>query len=249
MGVLTPRLRFDFSFCQAFVFKFAFCKNYFTPGLSFDKHILVNLQPKKLAMNTIKSFSLAALFLAGIFTQTGCGGGNTNDGSASNEESTTKDEKPQMDENSDEADKDESSGDRRIIDKTGKSGPVEIMVKTPGNNMQNMRFDVKKIKLNKGQKVKLTLNNVAPEDAAAMKHNFVVTKEADAKSVANKGMKAGEDSGYLPEDKSKILANTEVLDQGEQASITFTIDEAGTYKYICTYPGHYPTMQGTIKVQ
>jgi len=144
---------------------------------------------------------------------------------------------------------DQNKTNEDVIDKTGKAGPALITVTTPGDNMQNMRFDVQRIKIKAGQQVQLTLKNVAPKGAAAMHHNFVVVKTGKAKTVAGKGMKAGEAADYLPEDKSNLIAHTKMLDPGETTRIEFTIDKAGQYKFICTYPGHFPTMQGTIEVK
>lgn len=203
----------------------------------------------------IRMLSVFALCVSGSLMLAGCGGGGNQQSSGSDQSAEeSKESKESMEKADEDMEKEEEKAsakedEEKIVDKTGMDGPVEITVKTPGTTMQNMRYDVDEIHLNKGQKVKLTLKNVAPEDAAAMKHNFVVVKKADAKEVATKGMKAGSEKGYLPENKEKIKAHTEVLEQGEETTITFTIDEAGTYEYVCTYPGHYPTMKGTIMVK
>ncbi len=199
----------------------------------------------------IKTNQLLAviIFLNGLVALSGCGGGSQKQTNGSQEKATQNTEKQKKKSaKSDGAKKQKTAKNEKTVDKRGKGSPVAITVKTPGTTMQNMRYDVSVIKLNKGQTVQLTLKNIAPEDAAAMKHNFVVTKKQDAKTVANKGMKAGKDAGYLPENKDKILAHTKVVEQGKQTQIAFTLNKTGTYKFICTYPGHYPTMQGTIEV-
>ncbi len=46
-----------------------------------------------------------------------------------------------------------------------------------------------------------------------------------------------------------ILAHTPMSTPGETVQVTFTApSEPGTYRYICTYPGHYVMMQGTMTV-
>ena len=43
-----------------------------------------------------------------------------------------------------------------------------------------------------------------------------------------------------------VFAATKLLKPGESDTITFTAPPAGTYPFICTYPGHYPKMQGKL---
>jgi len=43
---------------------------------------------------------------------------------------------------------------------------------------------------------------------------------------------------------------TEVAKPGETVEVTFTApEEPGAYTYLCTYPGHWATMQGTMRVE
>jgi len=205
----------------------------------------------------IVNYLIVLTFLSGSLFMTSCGGGSDQGTSQKDQETTTEEQAEEQQESKDrdqgtvknDEEEMDSGEDQKVVDKSGMDDPAEITVKTPGTTMQNMHYDVDVIKLNQGQKVTVTLDNVAPEDAAAMKHNFVVTKEADAKDVARKGMQSGKDNNYLPDNKEKVLAYTEVVDQGKQTKVEFTLDEKGTYKFICTYPGHYPTMQGTIEVK
>jgi uncharacterized cupredoxin-like copper-binding protein len=45
------------------------------------------------------------------------------------------------------------------------------------------------------------------------------------------------------------VAHTALLAPGASETLSFTAPEAGTYTFICTYPGHYAGgMQGTFTV-
>ncbi len=188
--------------------------------------------------------------LAATLTLTSCGGG----GSQSNQNNAEKDQtqqRPDMakqeKDSKSKADGASEMADSAMADLTNAGDQASVTVKTPGTNMQNMRYDLNMIKIQKGQTVQLTLKNVAPESAKAMKHNFVVVKPQNARDVATAGMK-NKANDYLPKDQSNILAHTKILNPGEKTTVTFTMGETGTYEYICTYPGHYPTMKGKIKV-
>ena len=96
-----------------------------------------------------------------------------------------------------------------------------------------------------GEEVTITFENVS-----TLQHNLVLVRGGDdvANTVNTDGNAVGAPS-YLPEDQANIIAATSMLDGGGNETITFTIDEPGEYQYICTYPGHYPSMVGTLTAE
>ncbi len=147
-----------------------------------------------------------------------------------------------------QADKGKTYPNRGLVDKSNKGDTVQVTIHTPGNTLENMRYDLDELKIKAGQTVQLTLINPAPKNADEMEHNWVVTKSGKDQQVASKGVKAGEEKNFLPKDKSNILAYTPIVKQQNRTTITFSIDEAGQYPFICTHPEHYPTMKGTLTV-
>lgn len=112
-----------------------------------------------------------------------------------------------------------------------------------------MQFDTKEIKVKAGEEITLTLKHVGKLPVQAMGHNWVLLKDdVDVKDFAMTAMKA-KDNGYLPKDSDQIIASTKLLGGGETDTITFDAPEKGTYTFICTFPGHYGIMQGTLTVE
>jgi azurin len=122
-------------------------------------------------------------------------------------------------------------------------GPTTLEV---GSDGENLAFDKTTLTASAGQQVTVNFKN----NSAVQQHNWVLVNggEAEAQAIADAGLTAGLASQYLPADKANVLANTEVLDGGESGQATFTAPAAGSYLYICTVPGHYPLMQGTLTV-
>lgn len=125
----------------------------------------------------------------------------------------------------------------------GAAGPQTIEIASDG---ENLAFDKTTLTATAGQEVTLNFQNTS----AAQQHNWVLVNGGEdiAGPIATEGLTAGLDAQYLPADTSNIIANTEVLEGGESGSVSFTAPAAGTYLYICTVPGHYPLMQGTLTV-
>lgn len=119
---------------------------------------------------------------------------------------------------------------------------ITIEILPDGNKMAYL---TKEFTVKANQTVTLIMNNTAT--AEMMKHNVVILND---KSKANEiGMKALKAPDYLPDDPA-IIAATPIADAGEKTSITFTAPSTpGEYIYICTFPGHYAMMQGTMIVK
>ena len=85
----------------------------------------------------------------------------------------------------------------------------------------------------------------------AMAHNFVLVKPGnDPMQFANAGIPGGFAGNYIPPDKKdQIIAFTPLAGVGETVEIAFKAPAAGTYPFICTFPGHYLTMKGTLVVK
>ncbi|MFN5664281.1 MAG: plastocyanin/azurin family copper-binding protein [Bacteroidota bacterium] len=45
------------------------------------------------------------------------------------------------------------------------------------------------------------------------------------------------------------MAGSAVSQPAATVTVEFTAPEPGTYTYICTYPGHWMAMQGTLIVE
>lgn len=109
-----------------------------------------------------------------------------------------------------------------------------------------LKFDPSQIRVKAGSKVKVVFHN--NDD---MLHNFVVVLPGTAIEVGEMAMKLGlegQEKNYIPQ-TNKLLYHTKLLQPGETEAIYFEApDKPGDYTFVCTVPGHFYVMQGTLKV-
>ena len=118
-------------------------------------------------------------------------------------------------------------------------GPLTISV--VGDTLQ---YDRQSLTVNAGSEVTLSFTNVA----TVQQHNWVLVKAGTKDEVALAGALIGIAGGYLPEGDDRVLANSNLLGAGESEEITFAAPAAGTYQFVCTFPGHNATMVGDFIV-
>ncbi|MDX2013695.1 MAG: azurin [Myxococcaceae bacterium] len=111
-----------------------------------------------------------------------------------------------------------------------------------------MQYDKLEISAKAGQKIKLTLKHGGTLAKNVMGHNFVLLKAGTDLTKFTAAAATSAATDYIPADKSDIIANTGLVGGGESTTIEFTAPAAGTYDYICSYPGHYAVMKGKLKV-
>ncbi|MDR9415486.1 MAG: azurin [Gracilimonas sp.] len=122
---------------------------------------------------------------------------------------------------------------------------VEITIE--GND--KMKFNLEEIKVEAGQTVVLTLKHVGKLPKAAMGHNWVLLAQGTDINKFGAAASKFADNGYLPEDSDQVLTATELIGGGQETTIEFTAPEAGTYDFICSFPGHYALMKGKFIVE
>lgn len=134
----------------------------------------------------------------------------------------------------------------------GEAAPVtataENVLVIEGNDQ--MQFNTNELKAVAGKPIKLTLKHVGKIPKEAMGHNLVILQEGtDEAAFALKANEA-KATDYIPEsEKASIIAHTKLLGGGEEDTIEFTIDKKGTYKFICSFPGHVALMKGVLIVE
>ena len=116
----------------------------------------------------------------------------------------------------------------------------------------NMMFDKRKISVDSScEKFIINFEHKGKMPIAAGGHNVVIIKTADFNTVVKKiDMKLGAETGFLPE-TPEVLAKTAIIGGGETASLSIDIsklDKGGSYQFICSFPGHYAVMRGTLEV-
>jgi azurin len=116
---------------------------------------------------------------------------------------------------------------------------------TIGSKGEELLYDKDKLEATAGSKVTLIFKN----NSTALEHNWVLVKQGTEEAVANAGLTAGEAKNYLKDDDPNVLAHTKMVKAGQSETITFDAPPAGTYPYICTFPGHHVLMKGTLTVK
>ena len=121
---------------------------------------------------------------------------------------------------------------------------AEFKIASVGNTML---YDVTTFTVSAGQPVHLVLTNHST--MMLLPHNWLLVKPGTEASVAAAGLKMGEDAGYIDSTNENVLAVSPMAAMGKTVEFTFTAPTTpGTYPYICTVPGHYLKMKGTLVV-
>ena len=112
-----------------------------------------------------------------------------------------------------------------------------------------MRYDKVHLVVQAGQPVQITLEN---PDAHA--HNLVIVVPGALAEVGVVASQMLEDSdkfqgkAYVP-NSDKVLLASQMVRGGQSDAMTFVAPESiGTYPYLCTFPGHWVSMNGTLHV-
>jgi len=110
-----------------------------------------------------------------------------------------------------------------------------------------LKFDKTELVAKAGSRIKVTFNN-----SDDMLHNWVLVQPGDAVEVGTAAMNLGlnaEKMNYVPH-SPKVLNHTKLLQPGTTDTIYLVVPtKSGLYTYVCTFPGHFTVMQGTLKVE
>lgn len=131
---------------------------------------------------------------------------------------------------------------------TKKADSNSVTIALSGNDQ--MQFDKKEIKVKAGQKVTLNFRHTGKMDLKVMGHNFVLLKPGVEMPVfALEAANAGEPKDWIPNDGKDVIAHTKMVGGGQSTSVTFDAPAAGTYDFICSFPGHVGLMKGKFIVE
>ncbi len=114
---------------------------------------------------------------------------------------------------------------------------------------KNLTFDVTELRVRAGEPLRLTFKN--PD---AVPHNWALLKPGMLKQVGEQANKLIADPEaaahhYIPE-TDNVLAYTDVVEPYSNFTIYFHAPQApGRYPYLCTFPGHWMVMNGTMIVE
>lgn len=99
-----------------------------------------------------------------------------------------------------------------------------------------LKFDLTRIKVKPGERIKLTLTNVDEMD-----HNLVITKPGARQEVVDAAQQLRENGpkqNYVPM-SDKVLWSVRIVTPGQSAYIIFQApSKEDVYPYVCTFPGH-----------
>ena len=112
---------------------------------------------------------------------------------------------------------------------------------------EDMRFNNELFRVKAGKKIKLIFKNTGKKSPASMAHNVVVLmKGTDIADFAD-AVHNAKNEQYVPASVMPlVIAHTGLVSGGNSEEVEFTITQAGVYDYICSFPGHWGTMQGKI---
>ena len=122
------------------------------------------------------------------------------------------------------------------------SGDAGLEISVPGDALE---FDKSTLSADAGSEVVVVFKN----SSSVLQHNWVLVQAGAKDEVAAGGITAGADNQYIPPGDDRIIAHSGLLDAGATEEIRFTAPAAGTYQFVCTFPGHNFVMFGDFEVK
>jgi azurin len=123
----------------------------------------------------------------------------------------------------------------------GLGAAVSIEIGTEGDAL---KFSEAALSAASGSSVTLTFNN----GSAVNQHNWVLVQDGTKDAVATDGTAAGPAAAWIKPGDERVVASSKLLNPGDSEAVTFTAPAAGTYQFVCTFPGHNFTMFGDFTV-
>ena len=115
----------------------------------------------------------------------------------------------------------------------------------------DMKFSLATITAKPGEQLRVRLVSKGGMPKIAMAHNFVLLKkEASVPKFVNAAAMARATDFIPPDMKDQVIAATALAGAGETVEVTFKVPAAGSYTYLCTFPGHFQAgMTGKLIVK
>ena len=115
---------------------------------------------------------------------------------------------------------------------------------------EQLRFDTKRLVIAAGKPFQVVFEN--PD---ALPHNLVFVQPDTAQAVATAVQTQlptqldAQGRAYLPEGDTRIWGATKLLEAGQKEALILTAPaDEGSYEFVCTFPGHWAIMRGTVIV-
>jgi azurin len=127
------------------------------------------------------------------------------------------------------------------------AAPAQPPVEISANDQ--MQYSTKTLEVKAGTEALIILTNKGTLAKEVMGHNFTLLKPGtDVAGYASKAMTA-KDTEYQPASEAgSLVGHTKLLGPGESDTLRVTL-AAGDYPYVCTFPGHFATMQGVLSAK
>jgi azurin len=112
-----------------------------------------------------------------------------------------------------------------------------------------MKFSQGTITARPGQRVEITLDNT--DD---MPHNIVIFRRGtfadyEKELFGSLNEPNAQLRGFVP-DSPNVLVASRLLNAGESTVVTFDAPaEPGEYPFVCSFPGHWATMRGVLRIE
>ena len=112
-----------------------------------------------------------------------------------------------------------------------------------------MKFTQVLITARPGQRIEITRNNT--DD---MPHNLVIFRrgtiaEYEKELFGSLNEPNAQLRGFVP-DSPNVLVASRLLNAGESTVVTFDAPtEPGEYPFVCSFPGHWATMRGVLRIE
>jgi azurin len=126
--------------------------------------------------------------------------------------------------------------------KPGAARVVEILA------TDDMKYSITEIAAKPGETLRIKLVSKGTLPKVAMAHNVVVLKPGAKQTEFANAAAMARATDFVPaEMKDQVVAASGLAGPGETVEVTVKIPAAGTYPFICTFPGHFAAgMRGNI---